>query len=91
MKLTPKDLNLKPDEVFQDRQYPETEAYKMVMFKDLKMGNTFVCDGDILLNYGYSKFCKCAKTRDDKAEEIDGISFYIEGTANVFIDFVSLD
>jgi hypothetical protein len=59
---------------------------KKVQFKTLKVGDKFECYGDIHINYNYPKICKCVKTDYDTAEEIDGISFYMDGADDVFIN-----
>ena len=59
--------------------------YTKVKFKTLKVGDKFECYGDTFINYDYPKICKCVKTDFDTAEEIDGISFYVNVADEVFI------
>ena len=58
--------------------------YEKVKFKELKIGDKFECYGDSLINYDYPKICKCIKTGLDTAEEINGVSFYVDDTSEVF-------
>ncbi len=59
---------------------------KQIKFKDLKIGDEFECYGDTFINYNYPKICKCIKTSFDCAEEINGISFYVEQTVSVIVN-----
>lgn len=59
--------------------------YEIIKFKELNIGDKFECYGDTLINYDYPKICKCIKTGLDHAEEIDGISFYVNHSSEVFI------
>lgn len=60
-------------------------VYEKVKFKELKIGDKFECYGDTLINYDYPKICKCIKTGLDIAEEINGVSFYVYDSSEVFI------
>jgi hypothetical protein len=56
-----------------------------VKFSSLEIGDIFECYGDSCINYNYPKICKCVKTSYDSAEEIDGSSFLIHGSTEVFV------
>lgn len=61
------------------------KPYKKVQFKELNIGDEFECYGDININYDYPKICKCKKTGGDEAQEIDGVSFFMNGSDEIFI------
>lgn len=54
-----------------------------ISFETLKIDEEFEMWGDIYLNYDYPKLCRCVKKDYDRAEEIDGISFYLDYNAMV--------
>lgn len=59
--------------------------HKKIRFGDLGINQEFECYGDVDLNYSYPKVCKCIKTHDRLAKEIDGISFGMGEDDEVFI------
>lgn len=65
------------------------KPFKKVQFKELNIGDEFECYGDIHINYDFPKICKCKKTRGDAAEEIDGVSFLMSGSDEVYIKTTS--
>ena len=56
-----------------------------IKFKELKIGDSFECYGDINLNYNYPKICKCIKIDNDIGQEIDGMNFGMNESDEVFI------
>lgn len=61
------------------------DNYGIVMFGSLKIGEEFECFGDQLINYDYPKICKCIKTGEDSAREIDGVNFFVNQTSFVLL------
>ena len=55
-------------------------------FKDLEINQTFYVYGDQHLNYDYPKWCKCIKKGNTTGQEVDGISFSMDETNDVYID-----
>lgn len=58
-----------------------------VQFSSLKIGDTFFCWGDIIINYDYPKYCECIKTGEETAEDKNGISFLVSKLDTVTIKF----
>lgn len=65
--------------------YSDGSIPYMVKFKELRIGQEFECYGDTFINYDYPKICRCRKLTEDTAEEIDGITFSVDGTNKVFL------
>ncbi len=56
-----------------------------VPFSSLRIGQEFECYGDEYLNYDYPRLCRCVKTGDQMAQEINGIYFFMNITNEVSI------
>ncbi len=55
----------------------------------LKIGQEFECYGDVFINYNYPKVCKCVKVAEDRAQEIDGVIFYVEPSDFVYVEKIN--
>lgn len=64
---------------------PGESRMTKVLFSDVPVGEIFYCWGDLLINYGGLKWCKCRKTGDDMAKELDGVSFYVSEGSEVHV------
>lgn len=52
-------------------------TWKTIRFEDLKDNDIFYCFGDLNINYDYPAWCECIKLSSCKAQEVDGVSFFI--------------
>lgn len=59
--------------------------FKTVKFSEIEIGEHFECYGDIHMNYDFPIIIECVKIKDDLAEEVNGISFYMDESDEVFI------
>lgn len=64
---------------------PGESRMTKVLFGDVPVGEIFYCWGDLLINHGGLKWCKCRKTGDDMAKELDGVSFYVSEGSEVHV------